>query len=1026
MPKKIQFALLTLLAVLICSLPALAQTPFTKTYQLGGNIEVACCNGPMAYGFTPVIQDHSLGGNVQITSVSFSDTGNIYTTDPNGIAGTTWELFVGTTSCGFPVGQLHGNINLSTYTCGSPTKLVVNTNGNFVAPTTGAFSASYNFQTSVFTANDIGALVSASTAPSTLNSGLFLQVLLWGGDQGADLRLDNITVTVSGTAGSVSNLGDIQTIAGGVPQNVSPTSIGLGVSDAIVKDSAGNIYLAVQGVTGLGGAVFKIDTSGNLTTVAGNLTSGIQVGASTSGDGGLATNASLSGVTGLAVDSQQNLYISDFYSNTIRKVIASSGIIITYAGGGTGCTAQTDILGDNCPAISAQLLNPNQLFVDANQNLFIADSGNNRIREVLASNGHIQTVAGGGTGCSGSPSPIGDGCPATQAILNGPLGVFLDSQNNIFISDTSNNRIRKINSSTAVIQTIAGTGTAGYNGDGILAITAEVNAPRALFVDPSGNVAFADLGNSRVRGIVSPSGLITTLAGGGSGCSGESNVFGDGCLATQAIVSPYAVFVDSANNLFIADSSNFRVREVTSSNGIIQTFAGNGSAGLGGDGQLATNAQLSLPYDVALDPAGNVYIADTEDISVRKVGSATGRISTVAGGLNATQGNGCANQTDVFGDGCLATQVLVFPIYIAIDRSGNLFISDLESVRIRMVSAATGIITTVAGGGTGCGNGNPVGDGCPATEATLTFPWGLFVDDNGNIFFSDFNGSRIREVVASTGLIQTIAGTGTPGFNGDNIPAVQAQVSDPTGLSGDAQGNIYFSDSLNFRIREIVASTGNIVTIAGSGTPGYNGDNIPATTAEIDFPYGIFSDRSGNVFFGDQTNGRVREIVSSTGIIQSVAGNGNIGFFGDGGPANNAEMAYPEGVATDSSGNLYIADTYNNRIRKVFGVVPGNTFTISTLTLPALAMSVLPIRSAFRPPVALPLTLGPLFPALARFLPASRPSLLLAYSPVHRPPLATTISPSKPQTALVTYKPNHLASPSTQLCQHWFRSVCHP
>jgi YVTN family beta-propeller protein len=936
MLRKIQLAFLAVFVILVCATPVLSQTPFTKTYQLGGNIGVSCCTGAMTYGFTPVIQDHSLSGNVQITSVSFSDTGNISATDPNHTAGTTWEIFIGTTSCGFPAGQQQGSISLSTYTCSSPTQLVANTNGNFVAPTSGVFAASYNFQTAAFTANDTGQLISASTVPFTLNNGLFLQVLLWGGDVGASLQLNNITVTVTGTAGSVTNLGDIQTIAGGDPQNVSPTSIGIGVSNAVAKDSLGNFYIGVQTVTGVsGGLVFKIDTSGNLTTVAGNYTSGIELGGLTSGDGGLAINATLSAVSGLAVDSQQNLYIADFQSNTIRKVTASTGVITTFAGGGGGCTNQANTLGDNCPATSASLSGPYQLFLDANQNLFIADSGNNRIREVVASTGLIKTVAGGGAGCTGSSSPIGDGCSATAATLNGPIGVFLNSQNNIFISDSANNRIREVSATTGIIQTIAGNGTGGYNGDNMLATAAEVNAPRGLFVDSSQNVFFADSLNERVREIVSATGFIQTLAGGGTGgCTGSTDTFGDGCPATQAIVFPYAVFLDASENIFIADSSAFRVREVSASNGIIHSFAGNGTVGFGGDGQPAVQAQLLLPFDLALDPSNNVVIADSENTSVRKI-SATGIISTIAGGPLSQVANACPNETDSVGDGCLATQVLVFPISIAFDHSGNLFISDLETARIRKVSVSTGIITTVAGGGTGCANQtDDVGDGCPAIDATLTEPWGLYVDDSGNIFFADYGNSRIREVVASTGLIQTIAGTGTSGYSGDNGPAVQAQITNPTGLSADALGNIYFSDTDNFRIREIVASTKNIVTIAGTGTPGYNGDGIPATSAEIDFPYGIFSDRSGNIFFGDQANGRVREIVASTGLIQSVAGNGTVGFFGDGGPANNAELAFPEGVATDPNGNLFIADTFNNRVREVFGVVPGNTFAVTTTSLP--------------------------------------------------------------------------------------------
>jgi YVTN family beta-propeller protein len=745
-------------------------------------------------------------------------------------------------------------------------------------------------------------------------------------------------------------LGTINTVAGGVPNNVPALSVGIADATAVVKDSSGNLYVAVGGTGGgkggaVAGGIFKIDTTGTLTTFVGNGTL-VATASGNNGDGGPASDATVGFVTGLFLDSQQNLYISDNFYGTIRKVTASTGIINTIAGGGTGCAAQTDTIGDGCPATSAILSTPYQIFLDANQNLFIADTGHNRIRGVVASTGLMQTVAGGGTGCPNQTDTVGDGCAAALATLSSPIGVYLDSHNDVYISDTGNSRMREVNAATGLIQTIAGTGTPGYNGDGIAANAAQISSPYGLFVDPSGNVFFADGGNGRVREIVASSSLIETLAGPGSGCIDQTDSVGDGCPAGNAVLdAATGVFIDASNDLYIADSDNHLVREVVASDGVlastdtIQAVAGNGTEFFSGDGQLATNAELDFPYGVAVGASGNLIIADSFNDRIRKVIATTGIIQTVAGG-----GTGCAAQTDTLGDGCLPTQAtLSEPIAVFVDGAGNHFISDYGNNRIRKISASTGIITTVAGGGSGCdGQTDPVGDGCPATQAILSSPWGAYADAAGNIFFSDLGNSRIREVVASTGLIQTIAGTGTNGYNGENIPAVQAEVNSPTGLYGDSSGNIYISDTGNSRIREVFGPTppagktsGNIVTVAGTGTPGYNGDNILATSAEIIEPLGVFVDRSGNFFFGDYGNNRVREVVASTGLIQTVAGDGTFGFSGDGGPATSAEVSYLAGMAGDPNGNLFLADTFNFRIRELFGVVPADALAVTTPSLPA-------------------------------------------------------------------------------------------
>jgi YVTN family beta-propeller protein len=932
-----QLLLLVAIGFLFGSTPSFAQTPFSRTYHLNGNIEVSCCTNGESYGFTSLVQDTTLSGPLKITSISVSDSGNIITTDPNGVAGTTWEIFVGNSSCGFPVGQFNnGSIQVGTYTCGAATQLIFNTNGTFTAPTSGAFAGSYNFQSAQLTTNDLGQFVSASNNPTSLSSGLYVQVLLWGGDVGADLKLSNISLTVTGTIGSASATAPlITTVAGGPVNNIPALSVALGYPQAVFKDTSGNLYIATQSSSGFaGGIIYKVDPTGNVTTVAGNDSFDYTYNGN-NGDGGLATNASLGSVSGIFVDAQNNIYFSEYYTNTIRK-INSAGILSTVAGGGAGCGNSSPI-GDGCAATSAILSDPQQIFVDSNHNIFFADLGNNRVREVVAATSLIKTVAGGGSNCTGS-NAVGDGCQATSATLLSPAGVTLDSHGNIFISDSGNDRIREVTISTGIISTFAGNGNSGFSGDGAAATSAQIANPEGLSFDSNGNLFFADAGNLRVREVVASTGFIQTLAGGGFGCSPNGDFYGNGCAASNAIFfDPLDVFVDSSNNLFVVDEGQFTVREIMPTGGVlssadtIQIAVGNGTYDFSGDGLPATNAQIGLPFGIAVDSSSNYYIADLDNDRVREVDALTGIISTVAGGsVNSV----CGGSTDSYGDNCPATQALVYPLQVFVDASGNIFISDDGTNSIREVSKSTGKITIVVGGGSGCGNNSPVGDNCPALDAILSTPWGLFVDSSGNIFFSDYGNSRIREFNASTGQVQTIAGTGVAGYNGDNIPAVQAQISSPTGLYADPQGNIYFSDTSNYRVREIVASTGNIITVAGTGTPGYNGDNILATTAEIGIPYGIFVDHSGNIFFGDQINNRVREVVASNGLIQTVAGNGTIGFSGDGSAAISAELAYPESVATDKDGNLYIADTYNNRIREVFSAVLGNTLAISTQSLP--------------------------------------------------------------------------------------------
>jgi sugar lactone lactonase YvrE len=598
-----------------------------------------------------------------------------------------------------------------------------------------------------------------------------------------------------------------------------------------------------------------------------------------SGDGGGATSAQLLSPSGLALDAGGNLFISDSGNNRIRKV-TPDGIISTLAGTGTA-----DSAGDSGPAALADLNYPIGLAADGAGNLFIADSSNNRVRKISPV-GIITTLAGTGAG-----GFSGDTATATLSQLDHPTGVAVDAAGNVFIADSGNQRIREI-TTDGNINTIAGNGIRGYGGDGGQATSAEFNNPAGLALDSAGNLYIADSYNYRVRKL--EGGTITTIAGNGTaGFSGDN-----GSATSAALYLPISVSVETSGNLFIADYVSLRVRKVTGT-GVISTVAGTGIEGFSGDGGLAASALLYLPTGVGVDSAGSLFIADSSNARVRKV-TTGGVISTVAGSGN--QGSG--------GDGGQATSAgLKAPSGVAVDASGNLFIADYLDQRVRKVTPG-GVISTVAGTGVQ----GYSGDGGPATAAQLNEPWGLAVDASGNLFVADLVNHCIR-MVTPDGVISTMAGIGKPGFSGDGTLAAFAQLTFPVGVAVDSSGNLFIADSGNHRIRK-VNSAGIISTVAGNGIAGFSGDGNPATSAQLNGPTGVTVDSGGNLFIVDHRNNRIRE-VTSDGIIHTIAGTGTPGFSGDGGPATSAQLSAPMGMAVDSSGDLFIADYDNDRIRKI-------------------------------------------------------------------------------------------------------------
>jgi trimeric autotransporter adhesin len=591
---------------------------------------------------------------------------------------------------------------------------------------------------------------------------------------------------------------------------------------------------------------------------------------------GTATNIG-AGANGVAVDSAGNVYVTDASNHTVRKIVPATGVSTVIAG-----TGVLGFSGDTGPAVSARLNTPRGVAVDAAGNVYIADTSNHRIRKIDTS-GTITTIAGTGTGTFG-----GDNAAATAARVNSPQGVAVDSAGNVFIADTSNNRIRKIDTG-GNISTVAGNGTGGYLADNVPATSTRINAPRGVVVDGSGNIYIADTSNNRIRR-VSAGGTITTFAG-----TGSASFSGDGGAATSATLrGPQAVALDASGDLYIPDTVNHRVRKV--SGGIISTIGGTGSAGYAGDGGAATSGQISSPAGIAVDGTGAVYLGDTSNFRLRKI--VGGNFSTIAGTGSAFFG----------GDGGpLADAQFTNPQAVVFDGAGNMYLSDSGTHRIRKVDTH-GIITTVAGTGT-AGYG---GDGGPATSALLNTPLGIAMDAAGNLYIADGNNNRIRKVDTS-GTITTYAGDGTGSFGGDNGPATSAQLFGPFSVLA-RQGNLYIADTGNNRVRRVDAG-GTITTFAGNGVANFSGDNGPATSASFNTPLALAADSAGNLFVADYSNGAIRKIAAGT--ITTVAGTGTNGYGGDNGPATSAQFNSPRGLALDAADNLIIADTSNARIRKV-------------------------------------------------------------------------------------------------------------
>ena len=799
---------------------------------------------------------------------------------------------------------------------------------------------------------------------------------------------NNVVRFVPNTSGTYfgrsMTAGDIYTIAGNGTagysgDGTSGPSAELSWPSAVAFDTSGDIAVAdwynnvIRFVPASSGTHYgQTMIAGNIYTVAGDGSAG------SSGNGSAATSAELDGPSGVAVDAAGDLVVSDYWTNDVRVVAAATGELAgqsvtagdIYLVGGDGFATYS---GDGGPAGQGDLSAPQQVRVDSAGNVVIADSGNDVVRFVPATSGtyfgqamtvgDIYTIAG-----DGSWGYSGDGGPAMGAELTDPEGAEIGPTGNLAIADTDDDVIRFVPATSGTyfgrsmtaddIYTVAGTGTSGYSGDGGSALSSELDSPTSVAVDASGGIVIADNENNVIRYVANTSGThfgrsmtagdIYTIAG-----NGTSGYLGNGAAATSAELSgPQAVSLDATGDVVVADTNNSVVRFVPVTSGTyfgqamtaddIYTVAGDGTDGYGGDGGPATGAELTNgTADATFDAAGDLYIADSHDDTIRFVPASSGSyygqvmtsddIYTIAGApwISGQSGDGGAATSAVFDR----------PQSAAPDPAGGFYVADTSNNKVRHVVTAdvfvpsgprpssAGTISTFAGGTVGAVPGTDVGqlpnDVTTASVAGTTYA-----------YVTDGPGNLVRRIDLSTGAEEVVAGSYAWGDEGIGGPATSAEFAAPSAAAGDDSGDLVIADSANNVIDYVPATSGtyfgqvmtagDIYTIAGNRTAGYSGDGGAATSAEINGPSGVAIAPSGAIAIADTSNNAIRFVPATSGTyfgqamtaddIYAVAGNGTAGYSGDGGPGKSAELSGPNSVAFDASGDLAIADTDNDAI----------------------------------------------------------------------------------------------------------------
>jgi uncharacterized repeat protein (TIGR02543 family) len=582
----------------------------------------------------------------------------------------------------------------------------------------------------------------------------------------------------------------------------------------------------------------------------------------------------------IARDTNGNLYIADIVNQVIRKV-SPDGKVTTFAGQ-AGMTGTAD-----GPASEARFNNPNGLALGSDGNLYIADTFNHTVRKITPS-GDVSTLAGS-AGQSGYLNGWG-----SAARFSYPVGVAVDTNGNVYVADTSNHTIRRITPAGLVTRVA---GQPGFPGslDGKsspLGKAGRFNNPFSLTLDSSGNIYVADYGNDTIRKIT-PAGAVTTIAG-IPGFAGSV----DGTNATAQFSSPEGVAVDAAGNVFVADAGNNAIRRVTPQ-GVVTTVAGLPGTSGSADGGNGTNT-FNAPGNLTVDASGNIYVVDSDNHTIRTI-SPGGDVLTLAGQAPASPGAV---------DGPADKATFTSPQAVALDSATNVWVADTFAQLIRKITA-DGVVSTIAGTNKVSGTNDGIG-----TTARFNQPRGLAFDTNGNLYVADTVNSVIRRM-APDGTVATIAGAGTNGIaDGTNN---RAQFNQPRGVVVDTNGIVYVADTGNQTIRRVQLIDTNWVVTTILGAPLTNGvADGTNTDARFNQPGEMAIDTSGTIYLADTGNQSVRKLapVDTNWVVTTLAGtNGVVG--NDDGTNGTARFFKPGAVALDITGNVFVADTENQMIRKI-------------------------------------------------------------------------------------------------------------
>jgi sugar lactone lactonase YvrE len=716
-------------------------------------------------------------------------------------------------------------------------------------------------------------------------------------------------VTLGTTTAALSwSVADATTVS--IDNNIG-TQTGTSIS---VTPSSTTTY-TLTATNSLGASVTAIATVGvrnKLAVLAGTMFPGSDID-------GTGTAATFNDPTEIAVDGSGNLYIADTDNNEIRKV-TSAGVVTTIAGGAAS-TSSTDAIrsrasraqaekalsafkGDTVNGRAAKRFLMRELQLESRSihaesssalirhaglsvpqgivvssdggTIYVADTGNEVIRKiVIASDGTATMSTFAGTaGTSGSADGTG-----TAASFFWPTGIAVDASGNLYVADAGNSLIRKI-TSAGVVTTLTGT-------DETTGLPARFVVPEGVTVDASGNVYVAETIICTIRKITS-AGVVTILAGSDSYGSTD----GTGTAAT--FTDPVGIAADASGNIYVADSGNETIRKITPA-GVVTTLAGTAGT-LGSADGTGTAASFTNPEGVAVNASGNVYVADSGDNKIRMVTSA-GVVTTLAGGGDYT--------TSGSADGTGTVASFNYPEGIAVDTSGNLYVADTVNNTIRKVTSE-GVVTTFAGMAGSFGSVDGTG-----TVASFWSPEGIAVDASGNVYVADTGNSTIRKITSEGGGTTFAGKSGTIG-SADGAGAA-AIFSGPEGITVDASGNLYVADTYNCTIR-MITPEGVVTTLAGTAAY-YGSSDGTASAANFNSPTGIAVDASGNIYVADTNNSTIRK-VTSAGVVTTLAGRAGTTGYADG-TGTAALFSFPRGISVDASGNLYVADTGNNEIRKI-------------------------------------------------------------------------------------------------------------